>query len=203
MIAAISKHIDALDVAHITLSRKQTLQPLIDYIQSCVTSEQPVLLHFICTHNSRRSHLGQIWAQTMASYYAIAQVTSFSGGTEATALFPKIAQTIQKQGFKVTVKEEGNNPLYAIQYDDDSAPILCFSKVYDHYENPQAHFAAIMTCDHASENCPIILGATARIPITYLDPKQSDGTPQQDEVYYLKSLEIATELKYVFAQIVK
>lgn len=201
MFSKIIKVINDLEVDRISLSRKQTLQPLIDYIKTCVTHKEPIWLHFICTHNSRRSHLGQIWAQTIASHYKIENVTSFSGGTEATALFPKVAQTIEKQGFKVAVIEGSDNPLYAIKFDEESDPILCFSKVYDHFENPEENFAAIMTCDHASENCPIIKGAAARIPITYLDPKKSDGTPEQDEVYRLKSLEIATEMKYVFSSL--
>lgn len=201
MFSKIIKVINDLEVDRISLSRKQTLQPLIDYIKTCVTHKEPIWLHFICTHNSRRSHLGQIWAQTIASHYKIENVRSFSGGTEATALFPKIAQTIEKQGFKVAVIEGSVNPLYAIQFDEERDPILCFSKVYDHFENPEENFAAIMTCDHASENCPIIKGAAARIPITYSDPKKSDGTPEQDEVYRLKSLEIATEMKYVFSSL--
>ena len=58
-----------------------------------------------------------------------------------------------------------------------------------------------MTCDHASENCPIVPGAEKRISITYLDPKISDGTPEQKAVYEERSLQIATEMKYVFSQV--
>jgi len=137
----------------------------------------------------------------MANYYKLPNVTSFSGGTETTALFPKIAQTIEKQGFQVAIIDQSENPLYAIQFDEESDPILCFSKVYDHYENPKENFAAIMTCDHASENCPVVLGADQRIAITYKDPKSSDGTPEQEQVYLERSIQIATEMKYVFSQI--
>jgi arsenate reductase len=58
-----------------------------------------------------------------------------------------------------------------------------------------------MTCSHADGNCPMITGAEKRIPITFEDPKISDGTVQQKEVYKERSLQIATELKYVFSEI--
>ena len=48
----------------ITAERKKTLQPLIDFIQSKTTNHQEIRLNLICTHNSRRSHLSQVWAQT-------------------------------------------------------------------------------------------------------------------------------------------
>jgi arsenate reductase len=35
----------------------------------------------------------------------------------------------------------------------------------------------------------------------YEDPKVSDGTPQQQEVYQERSEQIATEMKYVFSKI--
>lgn len=193
--------IHKLDTASIAEERKQILDKLTGYIQQKVDQKEAINLNFICTHNSRRSHLGQIWAQTLANFYQIGNLKAYSGGTEATAVFPKIVETIKDQGFQVEVIEEGKNPLYAVYFDEDCDPVICFSKVYDDIDNPESDFAAIMTCDSANEACPLISGADLRVAVTYEDPKNSDGTPQQDEVYRLKSLEIATELKYVFSQI--
>ena len=47
----------------------------------------------------------------------------------------------------------------------------------------------------------LINGAEKRIPITYEDPKAYDNTPQQLEKYKERSLQIATEMKYVFSNI--
>jgi len=44
-------------------------------------------------------------------------------------------------------------------------------------------------------------GADVRISIPFEDPKLFDGTPQQDDKYLQRSLQIATELKYVFSKI--
>lgn len=187
----------------ISEERKVVLQPLIDFIQTKSSNQQEIRLNLICTHNSRRSHLSQVWAQTAAAYYNIKNVFCYSGGTEATALFPVAAQTLAKQGFQIKTIAEGNNPIYAIKYNENAHPIIGFSKTFDADFNPQSEFAAILTCSSADQGCPFIAGAEKRIPITFEDPKAFDNTPQQEEKYEERSIQIATELFYVFSQIKK
>ncbi|WP_316814772.1 protein-tyrosine-phosphatase [Pedobacter nyackensis] len=185
----------------ITSDRKAILQPLIDFIQDKHHTQSDVRLNLICTHNSRRSHLSQVWAQTAAAYYGIKNVFCYSGGTEATALFPVVAETLRQSGFKIQVIAEGKNPIYAIKYSDNEHPVIGFSKTYDNEFNPSGAFAAIMTCSQADGGCPFISGAEKRIPITFDDPKAFDNTPEQAEKYQERSLQIATEMFYVFSQI--
>lgn len=199
----IEKVIHSFNFENISEERKLVLQPLIDYIQTKVNNRQEIRLNLICTHNSRRSHLSQVWAQTAAAYYDIKNVFCYSGGTEATALFPMAAKTLSKQGFQINTIAEGNNPVYAIKYAENTHPIIGFSKTYDADFNPQSEFAAIMTCSQADGGCPFIAGAEKRIPITFEDPKAFDNTPQQAEKYEERSIQIATELFYVFSQIKK
>ena len=193
--------INSLDANSISNERKKALEPLVNYIQSKVNSKTDISLNFICTHNSRRSHLSQIWAQAIASYFKVNNVVCYSGGTEATALYPMVAETLQKNGFDIDILAEGINPIYSVKYSDNQHPVIGFSKTYDAKFNPSTEFAAILTCSHADENCPFIEGAEMRIPITYEDPKVSDGTEKQVSVYNERSLQIATEMKYVFSQI--
>lgn len=197
----IEKVIKELNPQTISLERKAVLQPLIDFIQSKVVSNQEIRINFICTHNSRRSHLSQVWAQTMADYFNIKNVFCYSGGTEATALFPMVAKTLENSGFQIKNISEIENPIYSIKYAENEHPIIGFSKRFDDSFNPKSKFAAIMTCNSANEACPFVLGAEERIPITYQDPKDFDNTPQQAEKYNEKSLQIATELYYIFSQI--
>lgn len=197
----IEKLISIFNFNNISAERKETLQPLVDYIQSKTTNQQEIRLNLICTHNSRRSHLSQIWAQTAATYYNINNVFCYSGGTEATAMFPMVAKTLENQGFKIKKIAEGNNPIYSIKYAENEHPIIGFSKTYDDDFNPENQFAAIMTCSQADGGCPFIAGAEKRIPITFEDPKAFDNTPQQAEKYEERSLQIATEMFYVFSQI--
>ena len=181
--------------------RKVVLHSLIDYIQNKVNANEEVRLNFICTHNSRRSHLSQIWAQTMAFHFGIKNVFCYSGGTEATAMFPKVGETLVKQGFQIQKLSETNNPVYAVKYTENQHPIVCFSKTYFDDFNPKSKFGAIMTCNNADEGCPMVFGAEARFPIKYDDPKAFDGTDVMNEKYAERSLQIASEMYYVFSQI--
>lgn len=197
----IENTISAFDFEQISGERKIVLQPLIDFMQRKADRKLDIRLNLICTHNSRRSHLSQIWAQTAAAHYNIKNVFCYSGGTEATALFPMIAETLTFSGFKVKTLSEGKNPVYAIKFSANELPVIGFSKTYDDDFNPDSEFAAIMTCSQADGGCPFIAGAEIRIPITFEDPKVSDGTPQQKQIYQERSLQIGTEMFYVFSQI--
>lgn len=193
--------IKQLDPEAISDERKAILKPLAEFIQSKVLNHQAIRINFICTHNSRRSHLSQVWAQTLAYHFKIKNVSCYSGGTESTALFPVVADTLRKAGFEIQTLSVAKNPVYSIKYAKNEPPIIGFSKRMDDDFNPKDQFAAVMTCDSANEACPIVPGAEKRIPITFEDPKAFDHTPQQTEKYQERSLQIATELFYVFAQV--
>lgn len=196
----IEQVVAALRPETILEERKAALQPLANYILAKASKGEEIRINFICTHNSRRSHLAQVWAQTLAHYFGVKQVFCYSGGTEATALFPMVAETLQQTGFAVKALSEGSNPIYSIKYAATEHPIIGFSKTMDDDFNPAGAFAAVMTCDSANEACPFVPGAEARIPIMFQDPKAFDNTPQQAEKYAERSLQIATELVYVFSQ---
>ncbi|MCA0154206.1 arsenate-mycothiol transferase ArsC [Winogradskyella vincentii] len=195
--------LNSLDVSIISAERKEILQPLIEYIQNKMNNNAVVNLNFICTHNSRRSHLSQVWAQTISQYFDITNVFCYSGGTEATALFPSAAKALESSGFKIDTLSKESNPVYAIKFSEVAHPVIGFSKTYDNSFNPSSQFAAIMTCSSADKGCPFISGAEKRIPVTFEDPKAFDNTPQQAEKYKERSLQIATELKYVFSKLKK
>lgn len=181
--------------------RKALLQALIDYIKKCISRDEAVILNCICTHNSRRSHLTQIWAQVSAHYYNIHGVFCYSGGTESTALYPVIVETLAAQGMKVGTIAGGSNPVYLIKYAENAMPVIGFSKKYDHFFNPASGFIAVMTCSQADDDCPYIDGAQQKISLPYEDPKSSDGTNNQKSVYLERSRQIASEILYVFSKI--
>lgn len=201
MFQDLSKTIASISQISVSDERKEVLQPLVNYIQNKVNSNDIIRLNFICTHNSRRSHLSQIWAQTMAFQFGINNVFCYSGGTEATAMFPKVGETLVNQGFKMLQLSENENPVYAIKFSENEQPIIGFSKTYFDAFNPKSNFGAIMTCNNADEGCPMVFGAEARFPIKYDDPKAFDGTEVMNEKYTERSLEIASEMYFVFSQI--
>jgi len=195
--------VSQLDTDAIPHERKQLLDLLSGYVQEKVDKKKPIRLNFICTHNSRRSHLSQVWAQTMAHHFGVRNLSCYSGGTEATALFPVVATTLANTGFAVQMLSVGKNPVYTIKFAENEHPVICFSKTMDDAFNPTSDFAAIMTCSQADEGCPFVPGAEKRIPITYDDPKAFDNTPQQAEKYSERSKQIATEMCYIFSKIKK
>jgi arsenate reductase len=189
------------DLSGISISekRKMELMPLISYLKKQVASQKNSQLNFICTHNSRRSQFSQFWAKVMADHYEISCAT-FSGGVEVTACNERVIKTLKNQGFSVENNEDQENPRYLIGFKDHTYGVF-FSKKYDHPENPNEDFAAIMTCGHADENCPFIPGADERIPIRYKDPKIFDETVNETQGYLDKSIEIASEMNYIFSQV--
>lgn len=201
MYSKLKATITSLESYTISDERKSILQPLVDYIQTNVSAGKSIRLNFICTHNSRRSHLSQIWAQTMAFHFGIQNVFCYSGGTEATAMFPKVGETLTNQGFAIQKLSEESNPVYAVKFDQNEPAVICFSKKFDDDFNPTSEFAAIMTCSSADEGCPFIVGAAVRLPIRYDDPKAFDGTDLMNAKYAERSLEIASEMYYVFSNI--
>ena len=203
MFTDLKNTIESISKIQVSDERKEVLQPLVDYIQNKVNNNEVIRLNFICTHNSRRSHLSQIWAQTMAFQFGIKNVFCYSGGTEATAMFTKVGETLVNQGFEIQQLSENENPVYAIKYSDNEPPIIAFSKTYFDAFNPKTNFGAIMTCNNADEGCPMVFGAEVRFPIKYDDPKAFDGTEIMNEKYTERSLEIASEMCFVFAQINK
>ncbi len=181
--------------------RKETLKELAAFIREKQGKNEEAKLIFICTHNSRRSHMSQIWASVAAQYYQIPNVQTFSGGTEATAFNPRAIVALQRTGLTIAKRTEGNNPRYQVRSGGNELIKEAFSKKYDYPTNPQEDFAAIMTCSQADEACPFVPGAVLRLSLPYEDPKEADGTAQEARRYDERSKQIATEMLYCFSQV--
>jgi arsenate reductase len=199
MNTALNQLVEKLSIAHLSPKRKEELALLIDYIKTKKAQNEPLHLNFICTHNSRRSQFSQLWAKVMAHYHGI-DCNTYSGGVEVTACNERVINTLLSQGFNIKTKENGENPYYQISMGGEHFGGF-FSKLYDDPSSPSKSFAAVMTCAHADENCPFIPGAEQRIPVRYKDPKAFDNTPEEKTAYYNKSIEIATEMYYIFSSI--
>ncbi len=203
LLSTLSSKVEQLtkEFDEIPTERKETLKELTQFVQGKIDAHQKIYLNFICTHNSRRSHLSQLWAQAAAHYYGIENVFCYSGGTEATAFNPRAVKAMQDAGFSISKTKEGENPVYEVRYAKDAEPVIAFSKKYDDPFNHNKDFAAIMTCSHADENCPLVLGASGRIALTYDDPKEFDETPQETAKYAERVHQIGREIFYSFSQV--
>lgn len=188
----------ALNSLKLDNNRKELLNSIALFISKQLMLNRKVNLNFICTHNSRRSQLAQVWSSYAANYFKFTEVKSFSGGTEVTAFFRNTVKTLQEVGFTFQISEFSHeNPVYAINYKNGINPIIGFSKLYDDQKN-QKPFIAITTCSNADENCPFISNAIERFHLPFTDPKKYDNTTQQAEKYLETNQQIAGEIHYIF-----
>lgn len=194
-------HARALSFDTIPSERKTDLDRVADYIRERLSRSEPAKLTFICTHNSRRSHLSQIWAQVAADYYGLRGVESYSGGTEATAFNPRAVAALQRCGLKIVADDpRAPNPRYSVYTSDALAPQICFSKVYDAPPNPTQGYCAVMTCSQADNACPLVMGCELRMPVRYEDPKVADDTEFEAQRYDERSAQICVEMLYLMSQ---
>ncbi len=187
------------DPSSISAERIALLDSIAAYLQGLIDKGEPVKLNFICTENSRRSHLSQMMATVIAHKFGV-PVETYSGGTKVSACNPRTVAALRRAGFDIT-DGSGENPHYKVQFADDAEPRIAYSKLYDDEANPQDQFIAVMVCGHADENCPFIPTAQKRFALTFDDPKVADDTPNEVATYDAKIIEIGTQLFYLFNQI--
>jgi len=200
------KYIEArvAEFKRIPAKRQEQLASITEYIESQRTSERPARLLFICTHNSRSSQMGQLWAAVAAAHYGVDGIEVFSGGTESTAFNPRAVAALRRTGFSIEQVDPSQisatpNPHYSVQFAYRREPLDCFSKVYNEKPNPASGFCAIMVCSQADEACPDVPGASQRISLAYDDPKVADYTPEETARYDERCAEIARDMLFVFS----
>ena len=176
LFSEIENKIIEFKINKIISSRKRILAGIINYVQIRIDLKKDINLNFICTHNSRRSHYSQIWAQVLAEYFKIKKFKSFSGGTISTEVSENVINSLIKCGFKLNSKVKKKNIIYKLSFSNDASEILCFSKIFNYKFNPKNNFAAIMTCSSVEKNCPFISGSDKIISIPYDDPKKFDDS---------------------------
>jgi protein-tyrosine phosphatase/arsenate reductase len=181
--------------------RVEKLDEIAGFVRERVERGGIAKLTFICTHNSRRSHMAQIWAQTAAAWHGVPGVSTFSGGTEVSAFNPRAVAALRRAGLILEKADEGQNPVYRVGYAAGKPAMEAFSKVYSEPPNPQEDFCAVMTCSDADANCPIVSGAAKRVAIPYEDPKAFDGTDKESLMYDERCRQISNEMMYLFSRV--
>lgn len=181
----------------ISEERTKELVEIGDYVIGQRTGNKTCHLLFICTSNSRRSHMAQVWAQTAALYYGIDSVFTFSGGTEATRVHPNTISALRRAGFNVTTSQTGDNPTWFVTLGSKLGQWGIVSKKYDARMNPKKDFCAAMVCSEADKSCPVVEGADLRVALPYDDPKYYDNTPSQELKYDERCRQIAREMLFM------
>lgn len=190
----------AAEFDRIDPARRANLEAIGAAIRERIDANEPVRLLFVCTHNSRRSHMAQLWAAAAAHARGI-EATTFSGGTEGTAFNPRAVASMRRAGLRIDATTDGRNPVYAARIGEQLPAMRCFSKVYDDAANPEEGFIAVMVCAEADEACPYVEGAAGRFALPFVDPKASDGTPEEAATYDERSAQIAREMLYIMTRV--
>lgn len=179
--------------------RKNYLLKIAETIAKEYAKNEVVNLTFICSQNSRRSQLAQVWGFFAASYFKL-NILSFSGGIEITSFNRSTIKTLQKAGFHFQLSDFSHqNPKYEISFDGTKKHIIGYSKLIEHPENP-SNFIAITTCSNVDTNCAYI-GANYCFQLPIEDPKRSDGTLLQEERYMEINKQISGEIYFIFNEV--
>jgi hypothetical protein len=185
----------------IDIERKEALDDIASFITEQRKANKPANLIFVCTSNSRRSHMAQVWAQIASYYYGVDSVFSFSGGTEQTRVHVNAMDALQRSGIEIYSNDQGDNPLRYISVGKDIKPWAIFSKKYTDATNPNSNFAAVMVCTEADKACPYVDGALARVGLPFEDPKAFDRAPDYAARYDERCRQIAREMFYVLSKV--
>lgn len=191
----------ASEVDLIPQDRKSLLLKLTKYLHQSYSKSHIPKLTSICTHNSRRSHILQLWVAIAADYYNLPKIDTYSGGTEATAFNPSAVQALERIGLEISAPDNTLNPIYNVRWNAEMPPYQAFSKHYADPPNPSSGFAAILVCTQADESCPTVFGSAFRLALPYDDPKAFDGTPQAPLKYDERVLQIGREILFSLSQI--
>lgn len=186
----------AQNPAQITDERKALLAKIADYISQKLQKGEVVKMNFICTENSRRSHLSQLLSAAIIKHFGL-PIQTYSGGTKVSACNPRTIAALRRAGFSIE-DGTGENPKYNVVFEPNDEPVFAYSKLYNAPENPQDNFIAIMVCGHADENCPFIPNAEKRFAVTFDDPKVADDTPNEAATYDERLHEIGSQFYYLF-----
>lgn len=187
------------EMTAIPAERAEAIRRIAVAVADKVNSDEAAQLVYICTHNSRRSHMSQAFAIAAAQYYGVEGTAAYSGGTEATAFNPRAIRALQEAGFDIQAPADaGENPVYTLRPGPQAEAHTFFSKKFADASNPQSGFIAVLTCSEADKTCPIVPGASLRVSLPYEDPKAMDNTPAEAEAYRTRARQIAAEELLLF-----
>lgn len=162
-------------------------------------------LLFLCTHNSRRSQLAQVWYAVAAAYYSLGdRIETFSAGTQSTLVPNTIVRVLRSVGMIVTRDDDNNDDdderaVCTVRFSDSSSNALrLFSKKLDDSTLPsdderKRRVCIVAVCADADQACPLGGKCRCRLALPYDDPKSADGRQDESSVYSARSRSIARE----------
>ena len=177
-------------------NHRQSLEQIGDYLLQKLQSNKDAKVLLISRHNSRRSHMGQLWLMTAAEYYGIGNVATFSGGIEPTELDSRVIRALKKCGFKISTTKRSENPTYLTSNGPGNS-YMVFAKQYNGGQNPTSDFIAVVLSEVVNKKLETIPGADKKVPMLYEDLENFDGSPEEERKYDEGCRQIARAMFYV------
>jgi arsenate reductase len=191
----LSAHISGLEVSldQIDEPHRSAAKALAAWIASRYVPGQPLEIIVCCTGNSRRSVLASIMGNIGAAHTGLHDVRFHSSGTSPTAVNSRTIAALEALD-GVTIKPTGDeatrgasgeaNPRYRIRWGGEEwQEAEDFSKALGDPSLPKKDFGVIIVCSDADVGCPTVAGASVRIPMLFVDPKEHDGSAHEAEEY--------------------
>ena len=185
---SLDKYIDNLDDIILRDYQKRRVKKISEELRGEINSCNKIV--FICTHNSRRSQLCEVWGSILSKRFNL-DLSFFSAGTEKTEVCGEAIKSLERAGMDFTIV--GNNILIQNK-------IELHSKTLD--EIKEDEFISLITCSDAEKNCPIDPRSKKNIKLFYDDPKKYDGTKEESDEYDKTCKLIASELNRIFKLLV-
>lgn len=216
LLAGVRTHLDTLaaQVDRMDPGRRAAAMKLSNAIVSRFRPGTTLPVIVVCTGNSRRSIMGAAFGNASATNEGLNDIRFYSGGTEPSSFNTRTVSTLRSVGFEIA--ETGElvtagavgiaNPIYLLSWGRSKQPVASvlgvkeFSKPYSHSENPQSGFIAVVVCDRADAQCPIVAGAVERISMPFADPKSADGTPSEAITYAASRDAIGTAMLFALSE---
>lgn len=182
--------------------RKPALRACAHAVVRRLARDGEVGLVAVCTHNSRRSQLAEVFLAAALAELSIDGVHVASAGTETTAVAPGIVHVLRSHGFSVSGDHTLANPRLRVEGHgilrelwsktlEEAIPALTGG----------SEAVALMVCAGADASCPIVPGAAFKARVAYEDPKLSDGTPEEEGAYAKTAELIEAEMLFLVREI--
>lgn len=182
---------------HLSPARLRALRSCGRALARAVQGSGSAVALAVCTHNSRRSQLAQVYLALALAEAGVADVRVDSAGTEVTAVASGIVGVLRERGFDVDGDYTVGNPRLAVR--GHGLALELWSKTLDEAltATDGAPVIAIMVCAAADDHCPYVPGAVYRARLPFDDPKRADHTPEAPAAYREAAEAIEAEMRVV------
>ena len=182
-----NKFFSRIDSFNPNQKRKKRLDNIASVINENLNKTRSIV--FLCTHNSRRSQICEVWGKVFAEIYR-KKININSAGAFKTVVHSQVYESIVKCGLVVDNKKE-------IFFDKKKFKLN--SKTIDSLT--MKNFIAVMTCSNAEKSCPNDPRSIRNIKMFFNDPRIYDETDKMSREYLNTTIYIAEELNYIFKNI--